>query len=216
MNFDHIAPFYGGMETWFAGRCLHHCRTAFLGRIAAPERVLMVGEGHGRFLSAFRERFPDAAITVIDGSSKMLEISKRRLPDHRGVEFVHSMIEDWGTDQRFDLIVTNFLLDCLPEESMEEVVGKLASFAEAEADWLIAEFQIPERGLARWRGRIIVRLLYLFFRLATRLEADELHPPDAALGRNGFVRQEKRIWSWGLLKSEWWRRGCETRESSGG
>ena len=91
MNFDRIAPFYGPMERWLAGKCLHRCRTAFLGEIPVPRRVLMVGEGHGRFLGAFRERFPEADITVLDGSAKMLEISKARLADHRGVEFVHDV-----------------------------------------------------------------------------------------------------------------------------
>ena len=217
MNFDRIAPFYGPMERWLAGKCLHRCRTAFLGEIPVPRRVLMVGEGHGRFLGAFRERFPEADITVLDGSAKMLEISKARLADHRGVEFVHAMVEDWETEQRYDLIVTNFLLDCLPEATLERVIDQLASFAEPDADWLVAEFHIPEEGFSKWRSRIIVGLLYFFFRVVAGLEARQLHPPDAALERNGFARIRRKEWSWRLLKSEWWRRGVgEARESSSG
>src|SRR5690606_1435085 len=158
-----IAPFYDGMERWLAGRALHRCRTAFLDDFGGPEQVLMVGEGHGKFLGAFRAKFPLAEITVVDGSAAMLELSKKRLADQRRVEFVHAMIEDWETEKRFDLIVTNFLLDCLPAAAMERVNDRLASFAEAEAHWLIAEFHIPESGPARWRSRMIVGLLYFFF-----------------------------------------------------
>lgn len=211
MNFDRIAPFYQTMESWFAGRCLQRCRLAFLDRIPEPSQVLMVGEGHGRFLVPFRRRFPDAEITVIDGSVKMLGIAKQGLEQEglrtEGINFVHSMIGEWETpDQRFDLIVTNFVLDCLTPEQLDQTVRKLASVAASDAHWLVADFQIPDGGMARWRSRIILGLLYRFFGVAAGLEARSLVPPDASLEAAGFGLLERKTWDWGLLKSEWWRR----------
>lgn len=216
MNFDRIAPFYNAMETWFAGRCLQACRTAFLGRLSVPHQVLMAGEGHGRFLVPFRRKFPEAEIVIIDGSERMLEICARRLDEEGlskdGITFVHSMIEDWRGDGRtFDLIVTNFLLDCLTEEQLANAVGNLASMASPEADWLIADFQIAEKGARKWRSRVILSLLYGFFRITARLEARELVPPDAALRSVGFQRIGRKTWDWELLKSEWWRRDGSPR-----
>lgn len=207
MNFDRIAPFYDAMETVSAGRLLDRCRLEFLDRIQPPARILLVGEGNGRFLLPCRKRFPDAGITVIDGSAKMLEIARRRLGDSRRTEFVHALIGDWrGPDGKFDLIVTNFMLDCLTAAEMAATIRHLAGMAAPDADWLIADFEIPARGPARWRSRAIVGMLYRFFRIVTRLQARSLVAPDAALAAEGFLRAGRRVRDWGLLKSEWWRR----------
>lgn len=207
MNFDRIAPFYDAMEIVSAGRLLDRCRLEFLDRIPPPARILLVGEGHGRFLLPCRRRFPDAEITVVDGSAKMLEIARRRLGDSRGTEFVHSLIGDWrNPGGTFDLIVTNFMLDCLTAGEMVPIIRHLAGMAAPDADWLIADFDIPARGIARWRSRAIVGMLYRFFGIVTRLPARSLVAPDAALAAEGFARVGRRVRDWGLLKSEWWRR----------
>ena len=165
-----------------------------------------MGEGHGRFLLECRARFPEAEITVIDGSARMLAISRRKLRGTERVTFVHSLIEDWEGAGEFDLIVTNFLLDCLTPATMESVIRKLASFAAPGADWLIADFEIPADGIARWRAKAIVWMLYLFFRAVTRIPADSLHRADGFLAAEGLTRVARETGEWGLLKSERWRK----------
>jgi ubiquinone/menaquinone biosynthesis C-methylase UbiE len=211
MNFDRIAPFYNAMETWFAGRCLQRSRLAFVEKLPVPAHALLVGEGHGRFLVPFRRKFPQTEITVIDGSMKMLEIAKERLGKEgvgtNGITFVHAMISDWRPPERkFDLIVTNFMLDCLTAEEFGGAVRKLASAATHDAHWLIADFQVPEQGMPRWRSRIILSLLYRFFGIVAGLEAKALVCPEAALGEAGFALVMRKTWDWDLLKSEWWQR----------
>lgn len=206
MSFDRIAPFYGPMEHLLAGRCMQRARLWLMEGSYRPAQVLMVGEGPGRFLEAFQAKFPDAEITVVDGSAGMLEIARRRLGDDSGVTFVHARLEEWQTDRRFDLIVTNFLLDCLPLRGMEEAVEKLARSAAPQAEWWIAEFDLPERGAARWRSKVILWMLYCFFRNVAGVVAGDLHPPDEALEKAGFTRAARKTWSWGLLKSERWYR----------
>lgn len=116
MNFDRLAPFYRAMETLAAGGKLQRCRLAFLGEIPIPRRVLLAGEGHGRFLVA---------------------------------------------------------------------EGKVAGL----------------------RSRVILAMLYAFFRLACELKARSLVPPDGEIQKAGFSRHRRITSDWGLLKSEWWRRG---------
>lgn len=207
MNFDRIAPFYGWMERWLAGGCMQKCRTAFLGEIKEPRRALLVGEGPGRFLKALRDRFPETEITVIDGSAEMLEISKRATGDDPRVEFVNALISDWDTERRFDLVATHFVLDCFSAKQMEEVVGKLAAFSADDADWLLSDFEIPERGFHRWRAKWIVGSLYRFFEMTAGLHGAVLRPADDFLGINGFRLRGRKSTSLGLMKGEWWTRG---------
>lgn len=207
MSFDTLAPFYRAMEFLAAGGKLQQCRTAFLGKIPTPRHILLAGEGHGRFLPECAARFPEAQITVIDFSASMLGISRRCITSEH-VEFIQADLLKWqGPPASYDLIVTNFFLDCFPTDELSVVISRLASFATPGAHWLIADFQIPENRVAAFRSRIILTLLYTFFGLVTGLRARFLVPPDAHLEKAGFTRHRRITRDWGLLKSEWWRHG---------
>lgn len=205
-GFDRLAPFYRVMEAISAGDELQRRRLAFLHEIPAPKRVLLAGEGHGRFLPECVRRFPDAEIVVVDSSERMLEIARSKVNSER-VEFVRAELPEWNASHGgFDLIVTNFFLDCFPPAELARVIARLNELAAAEADWLLADFEIAPAGPARWRSRIIVSLLYRFFKLATGLKAAALVSPDADLEKSGFSRHRRVTSEWGLLKSEWWKK----------
>ena len=209
MSFDTLAPFYRLMESVAAGKKLQRCRLAFLDEIPAPRKILLAGEGHGRSLPAFTARFPAAEITVFDFSSRMLEIARKQKPHPAPcVEFVNTDMLTWEAPHAgYDLIVTNFFLDCFPPDQLPAVVSKLATLATPSANLLLADFEIPPHGPAKWRSRIIVALLYAFFRVVCGLKAKALVPPEADLGNAGFHLHKRLTWDWGLLKSEWWQRG---------
>ena len=206
MSFDRLAPFYRAMEFCTAGGKLQRCRTAFLGEIPLPCRILLAGEGHGRFLPECVRRFPEAEIVMVDISARMLEIARSKVAsDH--VEFIHADFLEWDAPHdRFDLIVTNFFLDCFPPDQLALVISKLGKLATPEAQWLLADFEIAPTPLAGWRGRVILAMLYAFFRIVTGLKARSLVPPEGDLEKAGFTRHQRRTYDWGLLKSEWWRR----------
>lgn len=206
MNFDRLAPFYRMMERFTAGGKLQRCRLAFLGEIPVPRNVLLAGEGHGRFLPECVRQFPDARIVVVDSSQRMLDISRSNVSS-RQVGFVCADLLEWQTQPgQFDLIVTNFFLDCFPPDELALVVAKLGQLATPGAVWLLADFDIAPAGPARWRSRLIVATLYQFFRIVTGLKADALVSPDGDLAKAGFTRHQRESHEWGLLKSEWWRR----------
>ena len=206
MNFDQLAPFYRTMEFLSAGGKLQRCRMEFLAEIPTPRHILLAGEGHGRFLPECVRRFPAARITVIDSSARMLEIARGTVTS-RKVEFIHADLLEWdGPPATFDLIVTNFFLDCFDPDPLAIVVSKLGTLATPIAEWLLADFEIPPNGPARLRSRLIIGLLYLFFRITTGLQTRALVPPEEFLATGGFTRHHRRTHDWGLLKSEWWRR----------
>jgi len=212
MSFDQIAPHYRWMEFVLAGRKLQGCRTEFLGRLNDAEKVLIVGEGNGRFLLECRRRLSQAHVTCVDASGRMLDLARARLrrgglTDQR-VEFLHADVLKWQPPGKaFDLIVTHFFLDCFRADQLREVVAKLATSARSGARWLLADFQVPVGRIARWRARIILWCMYSFFRAVTRLPAKELTTPDAFLIQAGFALEQRRLSEWGLLHSDLWRQG---------
>ena len=211
MSFDVLAPHYRWMEFLMAGKKLQHGRTAFLGRIAEAKKILILGEGNGRFLLECRRKFPQANITSVDASARMLTLARRRLAgqgmDCEGIEFIHADALTWTpSDGNFDLIVTHFFLDCFRREQLQPLITKLARAAAPRANWLLADFQTAETGLQRQRSRLILWGLYRFFRAATRLPATELISPDEFLAQEGFSLREREVYDWGLLRSDCWQR----------
>lgn len=211
MSFDTLAPYYRGMEWVTAGEKLQRCRTAFLNGVREANNILILGEGNGRFLAECRKKFPDAKITSVDASARMLALSRRRLAGQgdscKSIDFVCADALAWTPPEKsFDLIVTHFFLDCFRPEQVEMLVAKLTQAALPRTHWLLADFQSTGVGLGRYRSRLILWGLYRFFRVVTRLPAKELTPPGPFLERNGFTLRQRQVREWGLLHSDWWQR----------
>jgi hypothetical protein len=211
MSFDLLAPHYRWMEALCAAGQLQRCRTALLGGIDAPQRVLVYGEGNGRFLVELCRRFPAARVTVVEASAVMNDLARARLRRAglagAQVEFIHVDALTWlSPTAAFDLIVTCFFLDCFRVDQLQHLVPAIASAAAYDAHWLHADFQIAPTGLRRVCSQVIVNALYAFFRWATRLPARELVNVEPFLGAAGFTRWQRREFVLGLLFCECWKR----------
>jgi len=211
MSFDVLAPHYRWMEFLLAGEKLQRCRTAFLNQLAGAQDVLILGEGHGRFLVECRRRLPEARITCVDASKRMLQVTRARLERSevgaRGISFVHADVLAWDPGElRSDLLVTQFFLDCFRPDQLQEIVMRLARVARPNASWLLADFQSPPFGLSALRARLILKAMYIFFQAVTRLPAQTLASPDAFIRAAGFELRQRRVTEWGLLHSDHWIR----------
>ena len=209
MSFDLLAPHYRWMEFVLAGNKLQACRTTFLKEVADRKKVLILGEGNGRFLLNCRRVLASAHITCVDASSRMLRSAQERLARHgvcsREIEFIHIDALRWQPcANSFDLIVTHFFLDCFRADQLEQLIRSVAGAATANAEWLLADFQLPVAGWRRFRARIIHLLMYAFFRAVTRLPAKTLTCPDPFLAANGFALRSRRWSEWGLLHTDRW------------
>lgn len=208
-GFDRLAPHYRWMERVLAGSKLQHCRIAFLDTIPAPRRVLLLGEGNGRFLVELVRAHPRASFMCVDGSVRMLDCARAQLQacglNGDAVQFIHADVLNWSPPaEQFDLIVSHFFLDCFRRDQLEKIVPVIGALATREARWLLADFREPPKGWMKWRARLILGLMYLFFRRVTRLPAGSLTPPDGLLMASGFVLRERRLFDWGLLHSDLW------------
>jgi ubiquinone/menaquinone biosynthesis C-methylase UbiE len=210
VSFDAIAPGYRTLETIAFGNALQRARVACLGEIGSPRRALIVGEGNGRFLAAFLQRHPLVRIDCIDCSERMLELARQRIlrtvPDAIGrVTFLLADVASWTPNDRYDLIVTHFLLDCFSTQQVGAIVAKLAQATFPTAAWLLADFRIPEAGFARAHARLWLAAMYWFFRSVARIEARDLVDPSPFLRAEGFVLERQILFRVGMLKSELWR-----------
>ncbi len=211
MSFDAIAPHYRWMEPLLAGGKLQSCRVAHLHRLASPQSVLILGQGPGKFLVPFQQRFINARITCIDSSQRMLAIAQHNLVSRKvpvnNISFIHANALDYNyAPASYDLIVTHFFLDCFGPEELRRLISRLACAATSSATWLISDFAVPRSGFPRLRARAIHSLMYAFFRLTTNLSARHLTSPEQFLRSHHFTLQHRTSTNLGLLHSDLWSR----------
>jgi hypothetical protein len=214
MNFDRLAAHYHWLEKLFAGGLMQRCRTTFLARTKNCRRALLVGEGTGKFLVELLRFNPQIQITCVEHCEGMIEQTRERLAmeklDGARVQFKQMDALDWTPPlEKFDLIVTNFFLDCFRAEQLQKLVPLLAASTTADAVWLLTDFCVPESGWQRWRAKIILAMLYAFFKLTTSLSANWLTPPDMFLTNSGFKLVDRRLASFGFAHSDFWQRNIK-------
>jgi len=83
MNADRIARLYRWLEYAIFGDTLQQRRTAFLTDIADARRVLVLGDGDGRFLEKLVEHNPKAHVDYVDLSGHMLKLARVRAGSER-------------------------------------------------------------------------------------------------------------------------------------
>ena len=207
MSFDGLAPHYRTLERILAGRRLQSCRTAYLQELLITESVLLLGEGHGRFLGELARHGYEGEITVVDASGGMLREARRSLEGagRTRVEFIEADVFQLELERKFGAVVTHFFLDCFKADQLEELVPKISSWIRPGGSWQVADFQVPGQWLLACRARLVLGLAYRFFRIFTKLPARQLSAPQPLLVGSGFTREQRREFNFGLLYSELWK-----------
>jgi len=200
MNADRIARLYRWIEYATFGGALQRRRVALLQEVDDARRVLVLGDGDGRFLEKLVEQNPLARIDYVDVSGRMLELARERAGIGR-VSYHHGdALEIPFPEHGYDLIVTHFFLDCFDQAGAARLVERAARAACPHARWLISEFR------RAWWSSPLLAGLYLFFRITTGLKTRRLIDHHPLLARHGFrVVRAEAAWL-GLLASEVWVR----------
>jgi ubiquinone/menaquinone biosynthesis C-methylase UbiE len=211
VSFDSLARVYSSLEAVTFGSALQKARTYGLPHIGNSQRALVIGEGDGRFLAEVARSHPKLSVDCLDASAGMIARAQAQLKrvcpgDVPNIRFIHEDILTWTPTDSYDLLVTHFVLDCFPVESVTLIIGKLAQAARPNATWLLADFAIPPAGWRRVHAQIWLRAMYTFFGTTTAITTRRLVDPTQSLQQNGFVRNSGAFWRAGMLKSEIWRR----------
>src|SRR4029079_12822431 len=135
VSFDRVAPHYRWLETLAFGNQLQQARVAFVREIETPLRILIVGEGNGRFLTELM-RTGEPPVDCVEMSVRMIALARKQVPDAH-VNFIEADVRDLTLCQaHYDLIVSHFFFDCFTEGALAEIIARLANAAAPDAQWL--------------------------------------------------------------------------------
>lgn len=209
MKAGRIARVYRWLEYAAFGSALERARFDFLPHASEARRVLILGEGDGRFLARLLDFNRHANVVVLEMSERMIDVARGRLPaaERSRVEFhpmdVAAQALPGGC---FDLAVAHFFFDILSCANAEAVIFKVSERLAPGSAWLISEFQVPDSGIRRLHGRLWLRAMYIFFRLTTSLRVSDLPPYRKMLERRGLAEAGYRESRFGLIRSQLWRK----------
>lgn len=223
MNCDPLARWYRWLEYAGFGRALERRRLEFLPELRTARKVLMLGEGDGRFLAALLAANRHAEVDYVDSSSRMLALARQRSSASE------SNAEQWpaaeAADARvryhfadaatwlracpagdYDAVCTHFFLDCFTTAQLESLVPEIARHCGGSAAWIVSEFRVPKRGWLRTAARLLITLMYALFRVVTGLRVGKLPDHARVLTEAGFRRVQHVVAAGGILESERWLR----------
>ena len=208
-SFDRLARPYHLLECLTFGPLLRRTRERFLPSLRHSRYALVLGDGDGRFLHALLRSNPSVQALALDGSRRMLDLlSRRSRPFARRFAARQTDLRQplpLLPDHPFDLVVTHFFLDCLSTADLHSLVDRIRPHLAPDAFWVVSEFHIPPRGLLRPVARVLVRCLYLAFRLLTGLHTARLPEHAAVLHQAGFRRVQHTPIAGGILSAELWQ-----------
>ena len=209
-RFGRLARVYCWMEYFSFGLYLQRCRTLRIAEMAACRRVLVYGDGDGRFLAELVRSARSMQIAAVDASSEMLRQATKQLPSEARARLVQA--DALGCEVSafpeacFDLVVSHFFFDCFDEEELSTLVARANAAAVEGAMWVVSDFAIPQQPVARQLGRLVVGGLYLAFGLLTGLRTRRLPDHGRVMRESGWRLEDRRTLLLGLLASERWRR----------
>ncbi len=187
-NFDRVAWCYDALAGLVFGGSLRQAqRAALAGLPAGAPHVLILGGGTGWVLAEVLRRRPRAAVLYLEASGPMLARAvahlRRTAPGAAGqVEFRQGTEAALGPGERFDALVTFFVLDCFPPAALGPALARLAAARRPAAPWLLADFRRPRRG---WQ-RALLGAMYRFFGAVAAVRARQMPDLHAALAGLGL------------------------------
>ena len=206
MSYDHLALPYALLETLTFGRALQRARCAALAEVPIPERVLLLGDGDGRFLEQAVRTWPQAQFVSIDQSEGMLRRARERVASDR-VRFERANVRDLavleeviGADS-FDLLVTHFFFDCLTTATLEKLVPTIARRLGRDGRWIVADFVRA----SWWQGALLWGMYRLFHNL-TETEARSMPDYVRLLHDKGFQDTLVGAWRAGFIETRVFQR----------
>lgn len=173
-NYDNIAGSYDAISRLVFQKSIVRSQQALLPYVKTPCRMLIVGGGTGWILEELSKVHPRGlSITYVEISENMIGLSQKRNWQQNRVSCVHSAIEDFQTELKFDVVMTPFLFDNFSSERAETVFKLLDNLILPGGLWLFTDFHVEKNASGIWQAALL-NMMYWFFRTICHVEADKL------------------------------------------
>jgi hypothetical protein len=197
-GYDRVAGFYDLVVKLFFGNALLNIQGKALKQLPPVDHITIVGGGSGNILKVLFQQSKAKRYTYIEASDRMRTRAMHRLNAHEcdRVYFSAAAPEDLKTD----LIILPFVLDCYPDDEVEDLLRSAKAWLNAKGSILIVDFNLEERQGFKggWVQRKFIGLLYAFFTRIGGSRTQQLAPifsiADDLLGQGTQLEAYRKRW----------------------
>ena len=180
-GYDRLSRVYDLLVNIVFGRSMKRAQFHFLSQIPPNSRILLIGGGTGWLLKEVLLRTQPKQVTNVESSLKMTALSQKAVsevsPDLCDrVEFVTDEFEVFTPASAYDVVLTPFFLDLFPEPTLVPVMEKIKGHMNHDGIWIFSDFRYPKNGIKKIFGRILIRIMYLFFNVICGSKGSSLPP----------------------------------------
>lgn len=203
-GFDMLAPYYDRLAAIVFGQTLKNAQTRFFPLLSSASNILVIGGGTGWILTALQKVISkDATIWYIEASAGMLQQAQSAVLQNHKIHFVLGTEKAIPASVKFDVVITHFYFDLFKTESLHRILADIRSTRASNMVWLVADF-VPGR---KMQHRMLLFVMYTFFRVLCGIEARTLPRWDEAMQRAGFYMQAEEYYYQGFIRSVAYRHG---------
>ncbi|MBT2738627.1 class I SAM-dependent methyltransferase [Bacillus sp. ISL-7] len=101
--------------------------------------VLDIGAGTGLFSFFIKEKFPNAHITLIDLSEKMMDVSRKRFANYNDIHYVVADYTEYKFNEKFDLIISSLSIHHLSDEEKRKLYKRMFSLLNQDGAFINAD-----------------------------------------------------------------------------
>jgi ubiquinone/menaquinone biosynthesis C-methylase UbiE len=164
-DFNQLSSFYDVLKRIVFGNSLDIATTHFLKIVPSHTKILIIGGGTGKILNSFNSTHH---IKYVELSNSMIE-KARKVNSMAFIEFIQADILKWKAEEKFDFIITPFILDCFNEADLKLIFPKLKAYLISEGCWIQTDFY--PKNLTQ---KLLVCMMYFFFRITAKLKVKKI------------------------------------------
>lgn len=173
-DFNKVAKIYDLLSGAVFGDQLMKAQISALHFIQPQSQILIVGGGTGKILEEIAKVHASGlTICYVEISKSMIDIAKKKNHKENIVHFFQMPIQEFYPRTPFGLVITPFFFDLFNKENITQLFSHIDSMTETDATWLYTDF-IPEKLHDSWWQKLLLKAMYLFFSLVSRVEAQAL------------------------------------------
>lgn len=201
-NYNNSAWFYDPLSRLIYGHALVDAQVYLLRFVPANANVLIVGGGTGWILEELAKIHPSGLqITYVEVAADMMTRSKKRHTGNNKVLFIHDAVENVKPEQKFDAVITPLLFDNFTRQTMQKVFNHIHLLLQPGGIWLNANFQLT----GKWWQPLLLKSMFLFFKLLCKIEASRLPDIKAQFEINGYQPVEQKTFFGEFIVAEVYR-----------
>jgi ubiquinone/menaquinone biosynthesis C-methylase UbiE len=188
-NYNNSAWFYDRLSRLVYGKAIIKSQVYLLKHIPAKSNILIAGGGTGWILEEITKIHPSGLnITYVEIAEKMITLSRKRNAGGNKVNFLNEPIENIKDDSNYDIVITPFLFDNFTEQTLQNVFANIHQKLKPGGTWLNTDF----RPTSKWWHKLLLRSMFIFFRLICHIEASQLPGIKKCFEKHGYTTIDQK------------------------